>query len=49
MSASALLVALVEALANAAITGLFAVMLARIYAQLAGSGEPQAGVPNSGI
>jgi hypothetical protein len=49
MSASALLVALVEALANAAITGLFAVMLARIYAQLAGSGEPQAGVLNSGI
>lgn len=45
MSASALLVALVEAVANAAITGLFAVMLARIYAQLAGA---QAGVPNSG-
>jgi hypothetical protein len=47
MSASALLVALVEALANAAITGLFAVMLARIYAQLAGSGV-QASVPSSG-
>jgi hypothetical protein len=47
MSASALLVALVEALANAAITGLFAVMLARIYAQLSGSGA-QASVPSSG-
>ena len=46
MSASALLVALVEALANAAITGLFAVMLARIYVQLAG--PVQASVPNSG-
>jgi hypothetical protein len=49
MSASALLMALVEAAANAAITGLFAVMLARIYAQLAGKGETQASVPSSGI
>jgi glycerophosphoryl diester phosphodiesterase family protein len=49
MSASALLVALVEALTNAAITGLFAVMLARIYVQLAGRDQAQAGVPNSGI
>ena len=49
MSASALLVALVQAIANAAITGLFAVMLARIFVQLAGSGEVQAGVPSSGI
>lgn len=49
MSASALLVALVEAVANAAITGLFAVMLARIYVQLAGSGDARASVPSSGI
>jgi hypothetical protein len=48
MSASALLGALVEAVANAAITGLFAVMLARIYAQLAGINEAQASVPSSG-
>ncbi|HUP66792.1 MAG TPA: hypothetical protein VM145_01080 [Sphingomicrobium sp.] len=48
MSASALVVALVEAAANAAITALFAVMLARIYVQLAGS-EAQPSVPRSGI
>jgi hypothetical protein len=49
MSASALIVALVQALANAAISTLFAVMVARIYAQLAGRGEVQASVPSSGI
>ena len=49
MSAGALLVALVQAVANAAMTGLFAVMLARIYVQLAGQGEVQASVPSSGI
>jgi hypothetical protein len=49
MSAGALLVALVQAVANAAMTGLFAVMLARIYVQLAGSGGAQASVPSSGI
>lgn len=48
MSASALLVALVGAVANAAITGLFAVMLARIYVQLAGTSDAQASVPSSG-
>jgi hypothetical protein len=48
MSASALLVALVGAVANAAITGLFAVMLARIYVQLAGTNDVQASVPSSG-
>lgn len=48
MSPSALLVALVGAVANAAITALFAVMLARIYAQLAGGAEAQASVPSSG-
>ena len=47
MSPSALLVALVQAVANAAMTGLFAVMLARIYVQLAGAGA-QASVPSSG-
>ena len=49
MSAGALLVALVQAVANAALTGLFAVMLARIYTHLAGAGETQASVPSSGI
>lgn len=48
MSASALVVALVQALANAAITTLFAVMLARSYAQLAGR-DAQPSVPSSGI
>jgi hypothetical protein len=48
MSASALLVGLVQAVANAAITALFAVMVARIYVQLAGGGEAQASVPSSG-
>jgi hypothetical protein len=48
MSAGALLVALVQAVANAAMTGLFAVMLARIYAQLGAPGEAQASVPSSG-
>jgi hypothetical protein len=48
MSPSALLVALVGAAANATITALFAVMLARIYAQLTGGGQAQASVPSSG-
>lgn len=48
MSPSALLVALVGAVANAAVTALFAVMLARIYAQLAGGADVQASVPISG-
>jgi hypothetical protein len=48
MSPSALLVALVGAAANSAITALFAVMLARIYAQLTGGGAAQASVPSSG-
>ncbi|HEU5481705.1 MAG TPA: hypothetical protein VFU80_01255 [Sphingomicrobium sp.] len=39
MSASALVVALVEAIVNAAVTVLLAVMLARIYLQLAGKSE----------
>jgi hypothetical protein len=49
MSAAALIFALVQALVGAAITTLFAVMLARIYLQLAGRGEAQASVPSSGI
>jgi hypothetical protein len=48
MSAAALIIALVQALFSAAITTLFAVMLARIYLQLSG-GERQASVPSSGI
>ena len=36
MSAAALVFALVEALVSAAVSGLFALMLARIYVQLAG-------------
>jgi hypothetical protein len=48
MSASALLVALVQAITNAAVNALFAVMLARIYVQLTGGGEAQVSVPSSG-
>jgi hypothetical protein len=47
MSASALVVALVQGVVNAAISTLFAIMLARIYVQLTGSG--QVSVPSSGI
>lgn len=47
MSLSALFVALFGAVTNALVTGLFAVMLARIYAQLAGGGA-EASVPSSG-
>lgn len=49
MSASALIVALVQALVNAAVTILFAVMLARIYVQLSGRGDAVTGVPSSGM
>ncbi len=48
MSAAALILALVQALFGAAVTTLFAVMLARIYLQLSGGGA-QASVPSSGI
>lgn len=48
MSASALVTAIGGALASGAVTSLFAVMLARIYKQLAGA-IAQAGVPSSGI
>jgi hypothetical protein len=49
MSASALVLALVAAIANGAVILVFAVMLARIYVQLARTGEAQASVPSSGI
>jgi hypothetical protein len=49
MSASALILALIQSLVSAGITTVFAVMLARIYLQLSGGGEAQAGVPSSGI
>ena len=49
LSASALVVAIVLALLNAGLTVLLAVMLARIYVQLAGRGGAAAGVPNTGI
>ena len=48
LSAGALIIALVQSLCSAAVTTLFAVMLARIYLQLTGGGA-QASVPSSGI
>jgi hypothetical protein len=48
MSASALVVAIAEAVVNAAVTVLLAVMLARIYLQLAGRGSLDVTVPNTG-
>ena len=48
MSLSALLVALVQSLLNAALITLLAVMLARIYVQLAGA-HFEASVPSTGI
>jgi hypothetical protein len=49
LSTSALILALVRALVSATVGTLFAVMLARIYLQLAGVGQAQANVPSSGI
>lgn len=49
MSAGALIVALLQAFVSATVTALFAVMLARIYLQLAGHAEAHSGVPKSGI
>lgn len=48
LSASALIIALVQGLMNAAVTIVFSLMLARIYAQLAGGAEAQVSVPSSG-
>jgi hypothetical protein len=47
LSAAALVLALVQSLVSAAITTLFAVMLARLYLQLTGR-DAQATVPSSG-
>lgn len=49
MSASALILSLVTALVNGAILSVFAVMLARIYIQLAGIHEVKGSVHKSGI
>lgn len=49
MSAPALVLALIDAFVSAAITTLFAVMLARLYLQLARGSGAQASVPSSGI
>jgi hypothetical protein len=49
LSASALIVAIVDAIVNATITVFLAVMLARIYLQLAGRTAAGASVPKSGI
>lgn len=48
LSLSALILALVQAFLNAVLTTVFGVMLARIYVQLTGTAEAQAGVPSSG-
>lgn len=48
LSASALVIALVQGLLNAAVTLVFLLMSARLYAQLAGRTEAQASVPTSG-
>ena len=49
LSLAALIFALIEAIASAAMTILFALMLSRIYLQLAGRDEVHASVPSSGI
>jgi hypothetical protein len=48
-SMSALILGLIGGVIQAAFTVITAVMLARIYVQLAGRGEAQASVPSSGI
>jgi hypothetical protein len=49
LSASALIVAIVDAVVNATVTVFLAVMLARIYLQLAGRSPAGPSVPRSGI
>lgn len=49
LSVAALVLSLFQAVASAAMTILFALMLARIYLQLAGRSEVHASVPSSGI
>lgn len=48
MSVGSLLVSLVTQIVSAAVTVTFAVMLGRIYVQLAGAGTAEASVPSSG-
>jgi len=48
MTVGALLVSLVTQVAGAAVSVVFSVMLARIYVQLAGSGQAQVSVPSTG-
>jgi len=48
MSVGGLIIILIQALLGSALSVVFAVMLARIYTQLAGRGEIHASVPNSG-
>lgn len=48
LTASALIIALVEAIASALVTAIFVVMLARIYVQLTGNSEAETSVPSSG-
>lgn len=48
MSVSGLIIILIQALLGSALSVVFAVMLARIYVQLAARGEAQPGVPISG-
>jgi uncharacterized membrane protein len=48
MSATALVIALVAAIANGLVIMVLAVMLARIYVQLARTAEVQPSVPSSG-
>lgn len=48
VSVSGLLIILIQAAVGAALSVVFAVMLARIYVQLSGRGEARASVPSSG-
>jgi membrane-anchored glycerophosphoryl diester phosphodiesterase (GDPDase) len=49
LTLGALVLALMQSVVSASVTTLFAVMLARIYLQIAGRGEAQASAPSSGI
>jgi hypothetical protein len=48
VTVAGLLIILIQAAVGAALSVVFAVMIARLYLQLSGRGEPQAGVPSSG-
>jgi hypothetical protein len=49
LTLGALVLSLMQSVVSASVTTLFAVMLARIYLQIAGRGEAQASAPSSGI